>query len=178
MKVAVHLHGYFKDFHDGPLMVEASTIAHAIEIVTRQLKGFLPNAVQGRHRISVANCSYKDLWDPLEREEIHLTPQIAYSKQGGFLQILIGIVLVGVGLLTGQPWLIKIGALVALGGLAQLLSPQPEEDQGDNRKSRYLGAPKNTVGIGTRIPILYGTHKVYGHWLAFDVDAKDVKAGD
>ena len=66
--------------------------------------------------------------------------------------------------------LMKVGALALLGGLSQLLAPTPEAEEEQNR-SAYLGAPGNTVKIGTRIPILYGRHKVYGHFLSFDINA-------
>ena len=48
----------------------------------------------------------------------------------------------------------------------------------DPEASRYLGAPQNTTKAGTRIPLLYGEHQAYGHYLSFDIDAKDVAAGD
>jgi hypothetical protein len=62
--------------------------------------------------------------------------------------------------------------MMVLGGIVQMLTPVPETDSTEG--SMYLGAGVNTVRIGTRIPILYGTRKVGGHYLSFDVDAKDI----
>lgn len=181
VRVKVHLHGYFSTFHPGPIEVVADTVAQAIERVTRQLPGFRPNAIHGRHRVRVVGCDdLKSLFNPIDRDEIHLIPQFTGGKQGGFLQILLGIVLIGIGLLVGGPLggiLLKVGALMFFGGLAQLLAPQPEDDKEDKKKTQYLGAPKNTVKIGTRIPILFGTHQVYGHYLSFDIDAVDKSEG-
>lgn len=179
MRVKVHLHGYLSEFANGPVEVMADTIAEAVEAVTRLLPSFRPNAVRGRHRIKVVGADVlEDLYKPLDKEEIHIVPQFCGGKEGGFFQMLLGVALVGVGLLLGAGGmvgglLIKVGAMMFLGGLAQLLAPQPE-DNDDEKKNRYLGAPKNTVKIGTRVPILYGQTQVYGHYLSFDIDAIDV----
>lgn len=170
MKVKVFLHGYFAKFHEGPIEVVASTVAEAIALVTPQLPGFRPNAVHGRHRISVVGCDkVEDLYRPAKDGEIHLIPQFAGGKKGGFLQILLGVALVAVGWFAGIGFLVQAGALAFLGGVAQMLSPAPDSE--DGKKSHYLGASENTVQIGTRIPILYGEDLVAGHYLSFDTDA-------
>jgi len=171
MKVKVYLHGYFSQFHEGPIEVVAATVAEAVTIVTRQLPGFKPNAVHGRHRARVVGCDrLEDLYRPAKDGEVHLVPQFTGGKKGGFMQILLGAALLAVGWFMGAAWLMQAGALMLLGGLAQFLMPTPDsEDQ--QKKSRYLGAPGNTVEIGTRIPILYGEDLIYGHYLSFDTDA-------
>lgn len=170
MKVKVYLHGYLSSFHQGPIEVVADTVADAVTLVTRTLPGFKPNAYQGRHRISVVGCeTYEDLYTSPKDGEVHLIPQFAGGKKGGFVQILIGAALVAVGFVTGMPWLIQAGAMMFLGGVAQFLMPSPDGE--DEKKSRYLGASGNTVEIGTRIPILYGEDLVHGHYLSFNTDA-------
>lgn len=166
----VVLHGHLARFHEGPIRIVANTIAEAVEAVSRQV-------FPSRQRVKIVGCEteedlYRDLGD---QEEIHIVPQLSGGKRGGLLQILLGIALVGLGFFLGPAtWLgsmlMKVGAMAVLGGLAQLLAPQPEDDK-EEKKSRYLGAPQNTVQIGTRIPILYGEYRVYGHYLAMNVDA-------
>lgn len=173
---SVVLHGYLSRFHDGPIKIIGDTVAEVIEGVTRQLKGFADR----RHRIKVVGYEteaslYQRLTDDTE---IHIVPQLCGGKSGGFLQILLGVALVGVGLFLGGATLmggilIKAGALAIIGGLSQMLAPQPEADKGE--KSRYLGAPKNTVAIGTRIPILYGRYRWAGHYLSFDINTTDIQ---
>lgn len=171
MKVKVYLHGYFADFHEGPIEVNANTVAEAVTHVTRLLPGFKPNAIRGRHRVAVVGCDQvEDLYRPAKDGEIHLVPQFAGGKKGGLIQILLGAALVAVGFFAGIPWLMQVGALMFLGGLASFLMPAPDSDN-KQEKSRYLGAPGNTVEIGTRIPILYGEDLIYGHFLSFDTDA-------
>jgi predicted phage tail protein len=179
----VYLHGYLADFHDGPITVVGDTVAEIVEVVTRQLAGFRPDAVRGRHRIKIVDFDTEEsLYQMLGPEvgEIHIVPQMSGGKKGGLLQILLGAALIGVGLLLGAgtmfgSMLMKVGALALLGGLSALLAPQPEADKSEQNRSAYLGAPKNTVKIGTRIPILYGEHFVYGHFLSFDINAIEYK---
>jgi predicted phage tail protein len=179
----VYLHGYFSAFHDGPIVVAGSTVAEIVEAVTRQLKGFQPDPVRGRHRIKVVDYDTEEaLYVALgpDVEEIHIVPQMSGGKNGGLMQILLGAVLIGVGLLLGAGTLVgslmmKVGALALLGGLTALLAPKPETDREERKQSSYLGAPKNTVAIGTRIPILYGRHRVFGHYLSFDINAIEYK---
>lgn len=179
----IYLHGYLAEFHDGPITMVGDTVAELIEGVTRQVKGFQPDPVRGRHRIKVAGFDTEEsLHTHLgpEIEEIHITPQMSGGKKGGLLQILLGAVLIGVGMLIGAGTMIgsmmmKVGALALLGGLSALLAPQPEADKSEQNRSAYLGAPKNTVKIGTRIPILYGEHLVFGHFLSFDINAIEYK---
>mgnify|MGYP006912947115 CR=1 FL=1 len=168
----VVLHGHLKRFHEGPIRIVARTAAEAVEAVSRQL---FPT----RQRVKVVGCEteedlFRDLGDQIE---IHIVPQLNGGKRGGLLQILLGVALVAIGFFIGPAtWLgsmvMKVGAIAVLGGLAQILAPQPEDDKEQDR-SRYLGAPRNTVQIGTRIPILYGKRRVWGHYLAFDINAKD-----
>ncbi|MES0134518.1 hypothetical protein NKJ88_06080 [Mesorhizobium sp. M0016] len=180
----VYLHGYLSAFHDGPISVEGSTVAEVVESITRQLPGFAPRPVLGRHRIKVVGCeTVQSLHTPLgDQEIIHIVPQLNGGKSGGLGQILIGAALIGLGLFTFGAttfWgsmLLKVGALAVLGGISQLLAPTPENDTSKDQ-SRYLGSPKNTVAIGTRIPVLYGEDRVFGQFLSFDINAREFRRG-
>ena len=123
---------------------------------------------------------------------------LASRKGGGFLRIVIGAVIVAAALMTfggsavglsamwsatsatiGGSIALSIGTSLILGGLLSLVSPTPRRDanasgQADPEASKYLGAQKNTVRIGTRIPIAYGECKVFGHYISFDSQAVDV----
>ena len=177
----VHLHGPLKGAEGGSIVVYGRNAAELIEGATRQLQQFQPTA-KGRIKIAVvgfhtAESLYQDLGD---RTEVHIVPQFGGGKNA-LTQILVGVALVAVGMfvpgLAGTmlgSMIVKAGMLVALGGIAQMLAPQPPKgDESENNK--YLGAPRNTVKIGTRIPILYGELRVGGHILAFDVNAVEFR---
>ena len=89
-----------------------------------------------------------------------------------------------------------LGSALALGGVAGLISPQPEIPRLGSRRleggtnvrgtgptgntrgasgqqSYAFNGPVNTVGTGTTIPVIYGRVITGGHLLALDVDIRD-----
>lgn len=193
-KVTIILHGYLKKYYDKPFEVIASTAAEAINGFCKMTKALDPDPIKGRHTIRVKGYETKGLlFAPLntDTKELHIFPELCGGKNGGFARIVVGTILVGVALaapalavggvaITGATGLLfNFGLSLVLGGLLELISPAPKIDRGgdtasDPEASKYLGATQNTVKIGTRIPLLYGRHRVGGHYLSFDVDAKDV----
>lgn len=190
MRKRIVLHGYLRDLWNGPAEFEAESAAEAIRAFCMQTKALNPIPGQGRHRIrAIGFDTVEELMAPTDVEEIHLIPQFAGGKKGGFVQILLGAALVAAaflgpasitaaplyGELTVGALMFSMGAGLILGGLAAMMAPKPNQDMTEGPDpSKYLGAPKNTVAIGTRIPFGYGRHQVYGHYLFFDIDAKDV----
>jgi predicted phage tail protein len=184
MRRRVYLHGALKKLHDGPIEVVATTVAEAVKLISLQLPGFRPNAIEGRKRIQVAGCeTIESLFDSNNQlEELHFFPQLNGGKSGGFLQILVGAALVAASFIlpVGPLFagiLLKVGAMVVLGGVLQLFSVPardatgPTGTVGEANRSHYLGAPQNTIGIGERIPILYGRRKVGGQLLSTNITA-------
>ncbi len=179
----IHLHGSLKEIHPDPIEVHADTVIEAIKAVTMQLPGFRPNAVDGRKRISVVDFeTVESLFAYTDKVDIHIVPQFCGGKKGGFLQIIIGAVLIAASFLLAatplaflSPLLLKTGALLIIGGLLQLIAaPKRDQKDGEQNRSHYLGAPKNTVAIGTRIGILYGRGRIGGHYLSFNLASMDV----
>lgn len=108
------------------------------------------------------------------------------GKIGGIFMMVIGVVLivfapyiagvVGMGLTPGA--VATAGAMLALQGLVAVLAPQPAAagigDQRQGDKSEYLPANKNTVRTGTRIALILGRTRVYGHFISFNVTATNL----
>jgi hypothetical protein len=63
--------------------------------------------------------------------------------------------------------------MMMIGGLVQMLMPQPKLDSEaeDGPKSHYLSQVQNTVAIGTPIPVLYGEHRIGGHILSMNINS-------
>lgn len=110
-------------------------------------------------------------------EEIHVMPDYTVGGKA-WLQIGIGALLIaaafipGLGAIGGVQvgsLLFSMGASLVLGGLLQLIAPTPSKDSNPDA-SKYLGGPKNTVALGTRIPIAYGVCRLYGQFLSYDVN--------
>lgn len=192
--VKIVLHGYLKDLYKDEINLSGHNVAELINGMCKTTKAFNTELNSPKHMISIVGFESKEsLYEPLpdNLKELHLTPALFGGKKGGFFQIVLGVVAVAVGLylapvgasifsLTGvSGFLFNTGLSLLLGGLLSMLSPQPKtassgSEAVDPEASKYLGATQNTVKIGTRIPIMYGENKHSGHYISFDVDAKDV----
>lgn len=105
------------------------------------------------------NIGETELADPAGSDDvIRIAPALAGAKKGGLLQTIIGAVLVVVGIVTGQTWLVQIGAALALGGVAQMLTPTPKNDttQAENKQSYVFSGATNVSAQGATVPVLYG----------------------
>lgn len=196
----IYLHGSLKELFPEPFTLRASNIAEAFRGFCSQTKALNVPAGADRHEICIAGINREDqLYDTSGViTEIHVTPALyGGGRGGGFFRIILGVALIGLAIAfpagigaAGSMFFMSsssmfwMGASMILGGLLSFFSPSPEADRGgfsistsreqNPEASKYLGAPRNTVKLGTRIPILYGRFRVYGHYLSFDIDAVDV----
>lgn len=201
MRKKIFFHGSIKHLLPEPVEIDADSPLEAMRgLVQRfphlkkfehfddrslvQIVGF-----EGRQQLTMAT----------DVEELHVVPAMLGSGGGGggFMKIAIGAVLIAAAVIAfpSLPWagsifagalnstlgsiMINLGASLIFGGLLSFLSPAPPRDTGlsaaaDPEASKYLGIGRNTVRIGTRIPIPYGTNRIYGHYLSMDIQAKDV----
>lgn len=184
-KHRVHLVGAFAGFHDGPIEVYAATAWDAVEAVVNQLKGFLPDASTGRKVVQLLGFdTLEALKSTTSEEDLYLAPSLVFGKNGGMVQTLIGIALIAVAFIPGlnvAVWGVtyaflvgSVGVGLVVGGLMQMLTPQPQlGGRGEEEaRSKYLGGIQNTVAIGTTIPLLYGRRRIGGHILSMNIDAK------
>lgn len=117
--------------------------------------------------------------------EFTMVPVIEGAKQGGVLQIVIGAVALvaafftaggslalwgaamSAGAISATSVLTGIGLSMMLGGVVQMLTPQPKINVGssssaDNKPNYAFGAPVNTVAMGYPVPLLYGQREIGG----------------
>lgn len=180
------LHGHLKSLYSLPIEVEADTVAEAMKALAHIPELQPANGEPWPVTIRGVNTEIA-LFSDYPHEEIHVYPRLdGGGGRGGLLQIILGVTLIALaftgvfasGALLGGLGLSKgtvaiAGALMALGGITQMLMPVPGSDK-QTEGSLYLGSSVNTVRIGTTIPKLYGTRLIGGHYLSFDVDAKDI----
>ena len=126
-----------------------------------------------------------------EKEVFHVTPVLT-GAGGGFGRVLGGIALVGIGIATGGAgfgifsatnWaaasfatkaFITIGAGLALGGVAQMLTPVPKAPPEANKlKSFSFSGIEQTTSQGGPIPIVYGKCFVGSAVLSAGLDTFD-----
>jgi predicted phage tail protein len=171
----VHLLGPFKAYHDGPIEIEAATAWEAVEAVTSQIRGFAPDPIRGRQRIMLPGFpTIESMKVPTDVEDIYVMPAMTFGKNGGLIQTIIGVtLLIAAVVLPVGPWtpaLYSAGFSFVIGGLMQMLTPQPKNTP-ENR-SKYISVNQNTVVIGTPIPLLYGRARIGGQILSLQVVAK------
>jgi predicted phage tail protein len=122
-------------------------------------------AVFNGHR----NLAEGDLDHPVGDDDIRIAPVIIGSKSGGVFQTILGAVLVVVGAVAsyfgggiGVP-LMKMGAVMMLGGIVQMLSPQAStasNSSSDSSASYYFSGAVNSSAQGDPVPLAYGRMRV------------------
>ncbi|HHU0617058.1 TPA: tail assembly protein [Enterobacter hormaechei subsp. xiangfangensis] len=130
------------------------------------------------------NIGVDDLGFPVTGEVIRIVPVIIGGKKAGVLQTVLGVVLVAAGaVLSFTPWaaaspfLYKFGAAMMLGGVVQMLSPQPSgiasKQSADNRASYAFGGVTNTAAQGYPVPLLYGRRLIGGAIISAGIYVED-----
>lgn len=106
-------------------------------------------------------------------EVIRIAPVIIGSKKSGMFQTIFGAVLVAAGFVlsftpaaAASPFLFKMGAVMMLGGVAQMLVPSGTQGmtntESETRKSYSFGSPANQSAAGNSVPLLFGLREVGG----------------
>ncbi|MEB0149934.1 tail assembly protein [Pseudomonas sp. CCC2.2] len=116
--------------------------------------------------------------------EIRIVPVICGSKRAGSMQTIVGAVLIVVGAVitvmgggaVGIP-MMKMGAVIAVGGIVQMLSPQAgglkTSAAPENTPGYAFGSAKNTTASGNPVPLCYGKRRVGGAIISAAIYAED-----
>lgn len=135
------------------------------------------------------NLSKEQLHDPPGQDDIRIAPVMVGSKRGGVLQTIAGVVLIVVGAIAsaygygaiGEP-MIKMGVSMVIGGVTQMLSPQPKglaaKDSPDNTPSYSMNGTVNTQAQGNPVPVAYGGHDKKGMFIGSAVISGGILAED
>jgi len=151
-------------------------------MITSKRRGLTFSVFRGK-----TNIGFDELGYPVSGETIRIVPVIIGSKRGGLLQTIIGAVLVVVGAaisyFTGGTasavglGIAKFGAALAIGGVIQMMSPQPgglvTKDDADNAPSYAFGQPTNTAAQGYPVPLLYGQRRIGGAVISAGIYIED-----
>lgn len=128
--------------------------------------------------------------------QYQMMPVAEGAKSGGTLQIVIGAVaLVAAFFTAGASFaafagisaataaaattaLTGLGISMMLGGVVQMLTPQPSYNVGassstDNKPNYAFGAPVNTVAMGYPVPVLYGQREIGGAVISAGIFSSD-----
>ena len=130
------------------------------------------------------NISEDDLGFPVSGEVIRIVPVVIGSKKAGILQTILGAVLVVAGFIStftpaaaAAPHLYSMGASMMLGGVIQMLSPQPgglaRKESSDNKASYAFGGVTNTASQGYPVGLLYGKRRIGGAIISAGIYVED-----
>lgn len=164
--------------------LESGTTTEAFSALRNTLEGFR-EAIAKAEKLGMRYAIFRnrrnvgtDEFELGGTEEIRVVPVLAGSKRGGILQTIVGAVLIVAGTYFQQPWLVNIGAALAVGGVVQMLSPQSTGLKGredpDNKPSYAFGGPVNTTAMGNPVGILAGRRRIGGAIISAGIYAEDV----
>jgi predicted phage tail protein len=166
------------------LTADVATAAEAVRMLVANFPGLEKHMAEQHYRVTVGtyDLDLDEIHNPAGQQDIKVMPVVAGA--GAIGKILIGVALValsfaipglafgavlsgaissGVGnvLLIGGQLLATLGASLALGGVAQLLTPVPKVPQGagsdsDPRKTFNFSGIQQTSRQGVPVPCVYG----------------------
>lgn len=151
------------------LEADVATAAEAIRFLLANWPELEQHMADQHYKVIVGDyeLSVDELHDPAGQQDVKIVPVVAGAGAVG--RIIAGVALIAGALIIGQPWLgatafniiIGVGASLALGGVAQLLTPVPSTDFGkdsdkDPRKSYSFSGIQNVSRQGVPVPIIYG----------------------
>lgn len=186
----IHLHGVLADKFGEFFKLDiqsAREATHAIACQLPEFKMFMLRAEQDGMRFAVfadevnerGNLGESELDNMTAASVIHVVPKVmgAGGDAFGWLQVVAGAVLVGVGVFVpGMQWAIGAGVGLMIGGAASLLMPTPElgnQDEDGNRANYGFGGAVTTVAQGNPVPILYGERYIGGFICSAGVYTED-----
>ena len=159
----------------------------AVRALCYQIPGFREH-LQTSHKRGVTyavflgkrNLTKEELTSPCNMNEIRIAPILMGSKAAGLLQTILGIALIVVGAFITEefpilgPALVSAGMGMTLGGVVQMLSPQPKNGNSAGSGASYnFNGAVNTSSQGVPVPVLYGRMIVGSAVISAGIYSKD-----
>ncbi|HHQ4306185.1 tail assembly protein [Serratia fonticola] len=166
----------------------ARDIPHAIRALKGQFPGFerFMNEAQLRGLtfavfVGSKNVSEEEVDMTKGADDIRIIPVIIGSKRGGMFQTILGAALIAASFIPFlapiSPYLMMAGASMLMGGVVQMLSPQPGGlsvgQEADNKPSYAFGGPVNSTAQGNPVGVLYGEREIGGAIISAGIYAEE-----
>lgn len=174
--VTVRFYGALKQFGTS-FKLDVQDTAEALRALTSQIPALRQFIQQGVFTVRIAKAYLdnryleKGLHYKLKDSDVvHITPVLKGSKRGGVFGVIAGIALIGAALVlsplvlgtvaASTAWTIgAVGASLLLGGVAQMLTKQPNISMGaekEKKQSTSFSNLSNMTPQGKPIPLAYG----------------------
>lgn len=175
-------------------LLESHTVREALDALKYTIEGFekfMARAEANGLTFAVFRGGKnlgEDELDMTGAEDIRIAPIVIGSKRDGLFQTILGGALIAVatiatggvgGFAAGGLWAAVggVGVSLALGGVIQMLSPQPKglksRQDPANTPSYAFGGPVNTIAQGNPVGILYGRRRIGGAIISAGIYAED-----
>jgi predicted phage tail protein len=183
---------------------EVASAAEAVRFLLANFPQVEKHMADQHYRVSVGDRAIdsEELHEPAGCSDIAIVPVIGGAGAVG--RIVAGVALVAAAFVIGQPWLgpyafsliTGVGASLALGGVAQLLTPVPriagpgatamsgagasanaaKADDNDPRKNYSFSGIQNTSRAGVPVPVIFGEVIVGSVVISAAIDVDQVAA--
>ncbi|EKB5402032.1 tail assembly protein [Salmonella enterica] len=175
------------------------TAAEGVYALSMQIPGFRQRMSEGWYQVRIAGRDVAPddvtarLHEPLPTGAvIHIVPRMGGAKSGGVFQVVLGAVAIGAAFFTGgasmAAWgalstgLFTAGASMMLGGVAQMLAPQPKAPSMHNadngKQNTYFSSLDNMVAQGNPLPVAYGEVMTGSRRISQELSTRDESSPD
>ncbi|MGT2518087.1 tail assembly protein, partial [Salmonella enterica] len=175
------------------------TAAEGVYALAMQIPGFREKMTEGWYQVRIAGEDVSEdtlstrLHEPLPPGAvIHIVPRMEGAKSGGIFQVVLGAVAIAAAFWTGgasmAAWgalstgLFTAGASMMLGGVAQMLTPQPKAPSmhsADNGKQNtYFSSLDNMVAQGNPLPVAYDEVMTGSRRISQELSTRDESSPD
>ena len=185
------------------LEADVATAAEAVRMLVANFPGLEKHMADQHYRVTVGtyDLALDEIHDPAGQQDIMIAP-VVVGAGSGVGKVLLGVALIALsfvsfgagawaglggfgataaGTAAGSMAIFKIGAVLLLGGVAQLLTPVPTVPQGsgsdnDPRKTFNFSGIQQTSRQGVPVPCVYGLTLVGSVVISAGTDTVQVQA--
>ena len=168
--ITIMLYGFLGQKFGKVHRYDVKSPAEAVRALSATIPGFRKSLADGgAYRVLIGGSSAIDkteLHNPIsEKESLRIVPVIAGAGNAG--KIILGIVLVVVGVWTGNQYATQMGVGLIIGGVSGILFAAPSIEDGgtespNNKPSYSFNGAVNTAAQGNPVPICYGGPIIVG----------------
>lgn len=182
--VNVRFYGSLKQFGT-QFRLDCKTPAEVVQALTSQIPKLRQFIQQGLFTVRVGR-EYLDnryLEQGLNQylkddSTVHFTPVLKGSKKAGLFQTIVGAVMVVVGAVFQQYYLVGAGIAMVAGGVAQMLTKMPPMSTGkdaERKQSTSFSNLSNMAAQGRPMPLAYGRIRVGSLIISQGVETMDIE---
>jgi len=190
----IKLYGHLAKQYPKNINVKVKSVAEAIRAADANFPGFRNSIQRDRNYYVVRGDTLKkgksvsedEVMMKFSENTYHFLPVPRGYGGGGLYQVIGGAVLIVAGaVLTAYGYgaygipMMKLGAAIALSGVAQMLTPSPSvndysQREQDKRPSYIFNGPQNTVEPGLTIPVCYGETFIGSIFISGGIKIRDM----